>query len=135
MYLYYQSLVRVLTNSEFDQINCKNSLSFIFLMKLQWILYSNLHSKLPMVSNKDFFSRLILERSGSAKSAVQIVTSLIDQHGQGGRFGVDTPRPYCGVFLIADKGEAWLVECAGKSWVAKQITGECRCNRRGSKGA
>lgn len=86
-----------------------------------------------MVSNEDFFLRLILERSDSAKSAVLTVTSLIDQNGQGGRFGVDNPRPYCGVFLIADRDEAWVVECAGKSWVAKQITGECRCNRRGSR--
>lgn len=71
-------------------------------------------------------TRLILERSGSAKSAVLTVTSLIDQNGQGGRFGVDNPRPYCGVFLIADRDEAWVVECAGKSWVAKQITeGTC----------
>jgi secernin len=51
------------------------------------------------------------------------VTSLIDQYGQGGRFEADSSVHYCGAFLIADKMEAWVVECAGKFWVAKQIKG------------
>ena len=67
--------------------------------------------------------RLILERSDSAKMGVEIVTSLIDQYGQGGRFETDSSEHYCGAFLIADKTEAWVVECAGKFWIAKQIKG------------
>ncbi|XP_062587820.1 secernin-2-like isoform X2 [Saccostrea cucullata] len=67
-------------------------------------------------------TRLILERSSSAKSGVDIVTSLIDQYGQGGTLEAQNPLPYCGAFLLTDRNEVWVVECAGKFWVAKQIT-------------
>ncbi|XP_056007583.1 secernin-3-like isoform X2 [Ostrea edulis] len=66
-------------------------------------------------------TRLILERSESAKNGVEITTSLIDQYGQGGKFETDVSVNHCGSFLIADKFEAWVVECAGMFWVAKQI--------------
>ena len=65
--------------------------------------------------------RLLLERSTSARHAVDVVTSLIDRHGQGGTFG--DSLAFCGAFLIADRKEAWLVECAGRFWTTKQIKG------------
>jgi len=56
--------------------------------------------------------QLILERSKSAREAVDLIGRLIDTYGQS-----DSPVAYC----IADQNEAWLVETTYRQWVAKRI--------------
>jgi secernin len=68
--------------------------------------------------------RLALERSPSARQAVEVMGALIEQYGQFGS-GVPTRPPdvggYDGSFIIADPGEAWIVEAVGRRWVARCV--------------
>ncbi|MFO0929472.1 MAG: carcinine hydrolase/isopenicillin-N N-acyltransferase family protein [Gemmataceae bacterium] len=57
--------------------------------------------------------RLVLERAASAHQAVELLTDLIGRHGQDARGDH--------AFLLADAGEAYLVEAAGRHWVLGQI--------------
>lgn len=68
---------------------------------------------------------IALERATSARNAISIMTSLIDQYG------------YCSegeTFSICDKNEAWIMEMIGKGkgekgavWVAVRIPDDCVC--------
>jgi secernin len=69
--------------------------------------------------------RLALERSRTARQAVDVIGALVEEYGQ---FGSAVPaKPYDlggydGSFLIADPHEAWIVEAVGRRWVARRIT-------------
>jgi len=57
--------------------------------------------------------RLVLERSRTAYEGVMLVGSLIEEYG----------HSYVGqIYWIVDPGEAWIVECAGRHWVAIRVT-------------
>ena len=69
--------------------------------------------------------RLALERGRTAYEALHVITGLLEKYGQSG----DCERPgewgkanYHNSFLIADGKEAWVLETAGRYWVAKRIT-------------
>lgn len=67
--------------------------------------------------------RLGLERGDSAREAMEVITSLLEEFGQGGPCAQDDSSfVYHNSFLIADCREAWIVETAGRNWVAKKIT-------------
>lgn len=66
--------------------------------------------------------RLGLERSSSASEALEVITSLLEKHGQGGACSEDNTLTYHNSFLIADSSEAWVLETAGSLWVAQRIT-------------
>lgn len=63
--------------------------------------------------------RLALERADTATHAVDVLTDLLEQHGQGGIADETTGEPYFSSFLIADPSSAWVVETSGRSWAAK----------------
>ncbi|XP_073973330.1 secernin-2 [Rhodnius prolixus] len=71
--------------------------------------------------------RLGLERSCSASEALEVITNLLEKHGQGGPCNEDNSMTYHNSFLIADSVEAWVLETAGSLWVAQRIT-EGFCN-------
>jgi secernin len=76
-------------------------------------------------SNFDFF-RLALERSKTAKFAVELIGELIEKYGQGGRCfdaSSNITYGYDNSFLIVDREEAWSIETCDRVWVAKQIKG------------
>ncbi|MEM4886057.1 MAG: C69 family dipeptidase [Thermofilum sp.] len=66
--------------------------------------------------------RLALERSRNAKEAVDWITRLIEEHGQGGSCSAARSFYYHNSFLIADPGSAWVLETAGREWVAKRVS-------------
>ncbi len=65
--------------------------------------------------------RLALERSTSALEALQVITHLLEQHGQSGNCGLTHKFFYQNSFLIADVNGAWLLETAGRQWAALQV--------------
>jgi secernin len=70
--------------------------------------------------------RLGLERGETAYSALKIIIDLLDQYGQGGNCAEHFSMNYHNSFLIADRNEAWVLETAGKYWVAEHVTSGTR---------
>jgi len=70
--------------------------------------------------------RLGLERSETALAALQVIIKLLQQYGQGGNCAEHFSFTYHNSFLIADYQEAWVLETAGKYWVAERITSGTR---------
>lgn len=70
--------------------------------------------------------RLGLERGSSAGEALEVIIRLLEQHGQGGPAGFRDKRLCRDTsFLIADALDAWLLETAGRDWVARRVDGHC----------
>lgn len=67
------------------------------------------------------FLRLALERAATAWEALYVITHLLEQFGQGGSCGFTHPFYYHNSYLIADQKDAWVLETAGKQWVAEKV--------------
>jgi dipeptidase len=65
--------------------------------------------------------RLALERAATAREAVDVITTLLEQYGQSGNNGFRINFYYHNSFLIADPTTAWKIETAGKHWAAQQV--------------
>ncbi len=65
--------------------------------------------------------RLALERTKSAREALDFIIKIIEEHGQGGSGSYEHEFYYHNSFIIADPKEAWVLETAGRFWVAKRI--------------
>jgi len=66
--------------------------------------------------------RLGLERGATASDALQVIVDLMDEYGQGGNCAEHIAMNYHNSYLIADETEAWVLETAGRYWVAEKIT-------------
>ena len=67
--------------------------------------------------------RLALERGETAEAAVAVIVELLERHGQGGTGHHGSHRPYWSSFLVADPGDAWVVETSGTTWEAERVDG------------
>ncbi len=67
--------------------------------------------------------RLALERTDTARSAMNMITHLIGEYNQGGNCGYTSNLFYHNSFILADYSEAWILETAGKYWAAKKVSG------------
>ncbi len=69
--------------------------------------------------------RLGLERGRTAHEAIHVIVELLEKYGQCGdceHEGEWGKANYHNSFLVADPKEAWVLETAGRYWVAKRIT-------------
>lgn len=67
--------------------------------------------------------RLGLERGQTAREALDTITSLLEEYGQGGACAQNDPSfTYHNSYLIVDSLEAWVLETAGRHWAAEKVT-------------
>jgi dipeptidase len=68
--------------------------------------------------------RLALERSQTARGAMETIVTLLRVYPQGGRMGHrNRSFRYHSSFAIADRTEAWVLETAGPLWAAARVRG------------
>jgi dipeptidase len=68
--------------------------------------------------------RLGLERGATAQEAVEVITSLLDRHGQGGGCGHEHPSfTYHNSFVVADTSRAFVLETADRHWQVETVEG------------
>ena len=65
--------------------------------------------------------RLALERATSAAEAIDVMTALVEDPGQGGSGEDGAGDPYWSSFLVADPTGAWVLETSGRSWAARAV--------------
>ncbi|MGQ0586270.1 MAG: C69 family dipeptidase [Gammaproteobacteria bacterium] len=86
-------------------------------------IFSRRATRAPALLGMDLV-RLGLERGGTAGEALEVIIRLLEQHGQGGPTGFrDKAVCHDASFLIADALDAWVLETAGRDWVARRVTG------------
>jgi secernin len=68
--------------------------------------------------------RLGLERGRTAVEAIEVMTALLERHGQ---WGAGVPEKsaadgaYDNSYVIADRREAWVLETSGRRWIAARV--------------
>jgi len=65
--------------------------------------------------------RLALERSKTAKEALDTIIGLMERHGQGGNCGYRQKFYYMNTFLLADTREAYVLETVKSWWAWKKV--------------
>jgi len=65
--------------------------------------------------------RIGLERSYTARQALEVIIGLLEEYGQGGNCGYRFKLKYMNSFLIADKKEAYVLETVKRWWAWKKI--------------
>lgn len=66
--------------------------------------------------------RLGLERATTAAEAIDVMTALLERHGQGGACHPDTGHSYWSSFLVADRDTAVVLETSGREWATETVT-------------
>jgi secernin len=73
---------------------------------------------------------LVLERARDADEGLDVLTTLLEVHGQGGSGEADRDAPYYSSFLVADPRHAWIVETSGRRFAARPAAaGDAISNR------
>jgi len=65
--------------------------------------------------------RLGLERGRTATQALEVMTALLEEYGQGGSGQQHLEFAYHNAFVIADPTGAWLLETSDRHWVARAV--------------
>jgi len=77
-------------------------------------------NKTPALIGMDLL-RLGLERARTAPQAVDVITSLLEEFGQGGKHTLDGHSYYHNSYLIVDSRESWVLETVDRHWAARQV--------------
>jgi secernin len=74
----------------------------------------------PALTGMDLL-RLALERACTAAEALEVITTLLERHGQGGNCGHTSPVYYNNGFVIADAHEAFILETVDREWLVERV--------------
>lgn len=87
-----------------------------------WSDYKSSESDVKRLLGMDLL-RLGLERSTSARNAIDVITDLLEKHGQGGPCASDDPGfSYFNSFIVADPTEAYVLETVHNVWAVERVT-------------
>lgn len=87
-----------------------------------WSDYKSHESDVKRLLGMDLL-RLGLERSTSAKNAIDVITGLLESYGQGGPCDRnDSSFSYFNSFIVADPIEAYVLETVHNVWVVERVT-------------
>jgi secernin len=67
--------------------------------------------------------RLMLERATTCDEALQVFGDALTTHGQGGNCELRGNSHFDSSYLVSDKSSAYVIETAGRDWVARQVAG------------
>ena len=65
--------------------------------------------------------RIGLERSKNCQEAIQVMTGLLEQYGQGGSAELKGNSHFDSSYIMADRDEAYVLETAGRCWAVKKV--------------
>lgn len=91
------------------------------------------HANPPALLGMDLV-RLALERGRTADEALEHLTRLLGEHGQGGSGEEEHDEPYFSSFLIADAHGGWVVETSARTWAARPVGAGAAISNRISLG-
>jgi secernin len=74
--------------------------------------------------------RLGLERGRTADEAVDVITDLLEQYGQGGVADRAHMEPYWSSFLVVDPTSGWIVETCGRTWAVRPVRSRAAISNR-----
>jgi secernin len=74
--------------------------------------------------------RLGLDRGRNAGEAIDVITTLLERHGQGGVADCTSNEPYWSSFLVVDPTAAWILETCGRTWAAKPVVSDAAISNR-----
>jgi secernin len=72
--------------------------------------------------------RIALERCKTSAQAVELIGALVENYGQFGSGNPGKPHDlgsYDNAFIVADPNESWILETAGRRWVARRLQHGC----------
>jgi dipeptidase len=65
--------------------------------------------------------RIGLERAKTCQEAIQVMTRLLEQYGQGGSAELKGNSHFDSSYIMADQEEAYVLETAGRRWAVKKV--------------
>jgi secernin len=65
--------------------------------------------------------RIGLERTRNCREAIELMTGLLEEYGQGGSAELKGNSHFDSSFLMADTTEAYILETAGRKWAVRRI--------------
>lgn len=74
----------------------------------------------PSLIGMDYV-RIALERTKTAKQAVEMITQMLEQYGQAGNCGYEHEFHYYNGFIISDFKEAYVLETVGRMWIVEKV--------------
>jgi hypothetical protein len=65
--------------------------------------------------------RIGLERARNCQEAIEVMTRLLEGYGQGGSAELKGNSHFDSSYILADPGEAYILETAGRKWAARKV--------------
>ena len=65
--------------------------------------------------------RIGLERARNCREAIRIMTSLLEQYGQGGSAELKGNSHFDSSYIMSDPQEAYVLETAGRNWAVRKV--------------